>query len=172
MTDINLTSLKKIFFYGIGGIGISAIARMLIEQGKTVVGQDLNDSENITLLKSLGAEITIGQSLDAIPADTDLIVYSRAIEVLEPTFLQQIKALDIPSLVYPEMLGLISKDKYTIAISGSHGKTTTTGMVAHMLGKLGLDPTVVIGSFLQGTKSNFIQGKSLVSAYTIQARTL
>jgi UDP-N-acetylmuramate--alanine ligase len=160
MTHINLTNLKKVFFYGIGGIGISAIARMLLEQGKEVAGQDLNDSENITLLKSLGAEITIGQSLDAIPADTDLVVYSRAIEVLEPTFLQQIKALDIPSLVYPEMLGLVSKDKYTIAISGSHGKTTTTGMVAHMLGKLGLDPTVVIGSFLQGTKSNFIQGKS------------
>jgi UDP-N-acetylmuramate--alanine ligase len=111
-------------------------------------------------LKNLGAEITIGQSLDVISADTDLIVYSRAIEVLEPGFLQQIKALVIPSLVYPEMLGLISKDKYTIAVSGSHGKTTTTGMVAHMLGKLGLDPTVVIGSFLQGTKSNFIQGKS------------
>lgn len=157
-TTVN--NLKKVFFYGVGGIGISAIARMLLEQGKEVAGQDLNDSENITLLKNLGAEITIGQSIDAIPTDTDLIVYSRAIEVLEPAFLQQIKALPIPSLVYPEMLGLISKDKYTIAVSGSHGKTTTTGMVAHMLGKLGLDPTVVIGSFLQGTKSNFIQGKS------------
>jgi UDP-N-acetylmuramate--alanine ligase len=158
--NIDLTNLKKVFFYGIGGIGISAVARMLLEQGKEVIGQDLNDSENIALLKNLGAEITIGQSLDVISADTDLIVYSRAIEVLEPGFLQQIKALVIPSLVYPEMLGLISKDKYTIAVSGSHGKTTTTGMVAHMLGKLGLDPTVVIGSFLQGTKSNFIQGKS------------
>lgn len=158
--NIDLSNLKKVFFYGIGGIGISAIARMLIEQGKTVVGQDLNDSENIALLKSLGVKISIGQSIEAIPSDTDLIVYSRAIEVLEPAFLQQIKSLPIPSLVYPEMLGLVSKDKYTIAISGSHGKTTTTGMVAHMLGKLGLDPTVVIGSFLQGTKSNFIQGKS------------
>jgi UDP-N-acetylmuramate--alanine ligase len=76
--NIDLNNLKKVFFYGIGGIGISAIARMLLEQGKEVVGQDLNDSENITLLKSLGAAITIGQSLDAIPADTDLIVYSRA----------------------------------------------------------------------------------------------
>lgn len=160
MSDIIISNLKKIFFYGIGGIGISAIARMLIQNGKVVVGQDLNDSENIALLKSLGAHITIGQSLEAIPADTDLIVYSRAIEVLEPMFLEHIKTLAIPSLVYPEMLGLVSKDKYTIAVSGSHGKTTTTGMVAHVLDKLGLDPTVVIGSFLQGTKSNFIQGQS------------
>ncbi len=160
MEHLNISELKKVFFYGIGGIGISAIARMMIEDGKQVYGQDTKDSENIELLRGLGSHITIGQELDAIPEDTDLIVYSRAIEVLEPEFLKEIKALTIPSLVYPEMLGLVSKEKYTIAVSGSHGKTTTTGMVAHMLMSLGVDPTVVIGSFLQGTKSNFIQGKS------------
>lgn len=160
MEELNLDRVKKIFFYGIGGIGISAIARMMLQMGKTVVGQDVNPSENMMLLKELGADISVGQTIDAIPKDTDLIVYSRAIEVLEPDFLKKIKALDIPSLVYPEMLGLVSKDMYTIAVSGSHGKTTTTGMVAHMLTLLGVDPTVVIGSFLQGTKSNFIQGKS------------
>lgn len=160
MNTINISQIKKVFFYGIGGIGISAIARMMIEEGKHVVGQDTKDSENIEHLRELGAVVTIGQSIDAIPVDTNLIVYSRAIEVLEPEFLKAIKALDIPSLVYPEMLGLVSKDMYTIAVSGSHGKTTTTGMVAHMLQKLGADPTVVIGSFLQGTQSNFIQGKA------------
>jgi UDP-N-acetylmuramate--alanine ligase len=157
--DIKVSQLKKVFFYGIGGIGISAIVRMMIEGGKHVVGQDTKDSENIEHLRELGAVVTIGQSIDAIPTDTDLIVYSRAIEVLEPEFLKAIKALNIPSLVYPEMLGLVSKDMYTIAVSGSHGKTTTTGMVAHMLQKLDADPTVVIGSFLQGSQSNFIQGK-------------
>ncbi len=160
MQNIEVSQLKKVFFYGIGGIGISAIARMMIEEGKQVVGADTKDSENIAHLRELGAVVTIGQSLDAIPVDTDLIVYSRAIEVLEPEFLKAIKNLAIPSLVYPEMLGLVSKDYYTIAVSGSHGKTTTTGMVAHMLQKLDADPTVVIGSFLQGTQSNFIQGKS------------
>ncbi len=160
MENREVSQLKKVFFYGIGGIGISAIARMMIEAGKVVVGQDTKDSENIAHLRELGAVVTIGQSIDAIPADTDLIVYSRAIEVLEPEFLKAIKALTTPSLVYPEMLGLVSKDMYTIAVSGSHGKTTTTGMVAHMLMGLGADPTVVIGSFLQGTQSNFIQGKS------------
>lgn len=160
MKQVEVKKLKKVFFYGIGGIGISAIARMMLEQGKTVVGQDLKESENTELLRSLGAGISIGQTLDAIPQDTDLIVYSRAIEVLDPGFLKDIKSLSIPSLVYPEMLGLVSKDTYTIAVSGSHGKTTTTGMVAHTLMRLGADPTVVIGSFLQGMKSNFIQGKS------------
>lgn len=160
MQDINISQLKKVFFYGIGGIGISAIARMMVQEGKTVVGQDMKESDNVSYLRELGATISIGQSIETIPDDTDLIVYSRAIEVLEPEFLKSIKALTIPSLVYPEMLGLVSKEKYTIAISGSHGKTTTTGMTAHLLMKLGLDPTVVIGSFLQGTHSNFIQGSS------------
>ncbi len=160
MKHIKIENLKKVFFYGIGGIGISAIARMMLEQGKVVVGQDLKESENTELLRTLGAGISIGQTLEAIPSDADLIVYSRAIEVLDRAFLASIKSLSIPSLVYPEMLGLVSKDTYTIAVSGSHGKTTTTGMVAHTLMKLDADPTVVIGSFLQGTKSNFIQGKS------------
>ncbi len=160
MEHLDISKIKKVFFYGIGGIGISAIARMMLEEGKAVAGQDTQESENVDLLRELGAEVTVGQDIQAISEDTDLIVYSRAIEVLEPDFLKQIKALLIPSLVYPEMLGLVSKDKYTIAVSGSHGKTTTTGMVAHVLMALGADPTVVIGSFLQGTKSNFIQGKS------------
>lgn len=152
--------IHKIFFFGIGGIGISALARMMLQNGKTVVGQDVLDSENIQELKKLGAIISIGQSIEAIPKDTDLIVYSRALVVLEPKFVEEIKTLSIPSLLYPELLGLVSKDKYTIAVSGSHGKTTTTGMVVQVLKECGLDPTAVIGSFLQGTKSNFIQGRS------------
>lgn len=156
----SLESVKRIFFYGIGGIGISSIARMMLAQGKEVYGQDITLSDNIEALKNLGAKITIGQSINNIPEGTDLIVYSRAIEVLEPQFLKEIKTLSIPSLVYPEMLGLVTQDTYTIAVSGAHGKTTTTGMIAHALMKLGGDPTVVIGSFLQGTTSNFIQGTS------------
>lgn len=153
-------NIKKIFFFGIGGIGISALARMMIENGKDVVGQDVTDSENIQELKKLGAIISIGQTIEVIPKDTDLIVYSRALSVLDPSFVEEIKKLSIPSLLYPEFLGLVSKDKYTIAVSGSHGKTTTTGMVIQVLTECGLDPTAVVGSFLQGTKSNFIQGKS------------
>lgn len=161
MQKLDLTKIKHVHFIGIGGIGISAIARMMLEEGKIVSGQDLNDTgENIKLLKSLNAQITIGQQIDAIPAEVDLIVYSRAIEVFDKVFLLQLKSLPILSIVYPEMLGLVSKDKYTIAVSGCHGKTTTTGMIAHILMSLGADPTVVIGSFLQGFKSNFIQGKS------------
>ena len=158
--ELDFSKIKHVHFIGIGGIGVSAIARMMIEEGKIVSGQDMNDSENIALLRELGANITIGQSIENVPSDADLIVYSRAIEVLEPEFLKEIKLLLVASLVYPEMLGLVSKDKYTIAVSGCHGKTTTTGMVAHTMLELGADPTVVIGSFLQGKQSNFIQGKS------------
>ncbi len=158
--NLDLSTIKHVHFIGSGGIGISAIARMMIGEGKKVTGQDMQESKVTIELGKLGADITIGQSIEAIPKDADLIVYSRAIEVLEPEFLKHIKILSVPSCVYPEMLGVVSKNKYTIAVSGCHGKTTTTGMVAHMLISLGADPTVVIGSFLQGMKSNFIQGAS------------
>src|ERR1035437_7876532 len=161
MEKLDLSKIKRIHFIGIGGIGISAIARMMVEEGKIVSGQDVSEFENIEILRNLGVNITIGQSVEAIPFDADMIVYSRAIEVLEKEFFAKIKSLPIPSLVYPEMLGLVSKNKYTIAISGCHGKTTTTGMVAHVLLELGADPTVVIGSFLQKNPNNKNgQGKS------------
>jgi len=153
-------SAQKVFFVGIGGIGISAIARMFLLEGRKVSGSDIGKSEVIDELRAAGAEITIGQSADLVPKDTDLIVYTIAIEKADPALFDRLKGLGISMLSYPETLEVISRDRYTIAISGTHGKTTTTAMVAKILIDAGLDPTVIVGSLLKDTRSNFIAGKS------------
>jgi UDP-N-acetylmuramate--alanine ligase len=168
MKDLNLSKIKNVHFIGIGGIGISAIARMMLHDDKKVTGQDMQDGEVVDELRKLGIDIKIGQLYENIPAETDLIVYTIAIDNYDRELAEKIKGqADIPACSYPEMLGIISKDKYTIAVSGTHGKTTTTGMISQILTSTGKDPTVIIGSLLKddpnltdGKRSNFISGKS------------
>lgn len=165
---IDFAKIKSVHFTGIGGIGTSAIARMFLcpEPRREVPrvrvsGSDRAPSEITDELMKLGAEIVFGeQTVAEIPEGTDLIIYTAAIEVAEPAFLAEIKKLSIPSLSYSEALGEISKDKTTIAISGTHGKTTTTGMVATVLIDAGLQPTVIVGSVLTRERSNFVAGTS------------
>jgi len=152
-------SVQKPFFVGIGGIGISAIARMFLHEKKQVRGSDLSVSEVTEELKRLGALVAIGQGKELIPPDTDLIIYTTAIEKYAPELVKELKSSPIRALSYPEALHEISKGKYTIAIAGTHGKTTTTAMIARVLIDAGLDPTVIVGSLLVGEKSNFISGK-------------
>ncbi|MBU1728302.1 UDP-N-acetylmuramate--L-alanine ligase [Patescibacteria group bacterium] len=159
--NIDLNKIKHVHFVGIGGIGISAIARMMLHDGKKVTGQDMQDGEVVQELRKVGADIIIGQSYENIPKDVDLIVYTIAIDNYDPELSKKIKErTDIPVKSYPEMLDLISRDKYTIAVSGTHGKTTTTAMIAQILRDTNNDPTVIVGSLLVGEKSNFIAGKS------------
>jgi len=159
--NLNLSKIKNAHFIGIGGIGISAIARMMLHDGKKVTGQDMQDGEVVQELKKVGAEIKIGQSFENIPKDTELIVYTIAIDNYDPELAEKIKnQTEIPVRSYPEMLGIASQDKYTIAVSGTHGKTTTTAMIAQILRDNKKDPTVIVGSLLIGEKSNFIAGKS------------
>ena len=160
MQELDLLKIKNVHFIGIGGIGISAIARMMIHEGKFVTGQDMQEGEIVNELKKIGANITIGQSYENIPANTDLIIYTIAIEYYDPELYSKIKIqskINVKS--YPEMLGYISKDKYTIAICGTHGKTTTTGMISQILIDAGKAPMIVVGSLLKG-RTNFIAGKS------------
>jgi len=158
----NLNKFKKIHFIGIGGIGVSAIARLLLAEGKAVSGSDVADSKLIDELRKIGTKVRISnkQKIGDIPKNTDLIIYSTAIEVADPKFFKAMKRLAMASISYAEALSLISVDKFTIAISGTHGKTTTTGMVAKILLDAGFDPTVIIGSILKETNSNFVAGKS------------
>jgi UDP-N-acetylmuramate--alanine ligase len=158
MQNLDLSKIKHVHFVGIGGIGISAVARMMLHDGKKVTGQDMQDGEVVQELRKVGAEITIGQSYENIPKDVDLIVYTIAIEYYDPELLQKLKNQDIPIRSYPQMLGEITKNKYTVAICGTHGKTTTTGMIAQILCDTNKKPTVIIGSLLAG-KTNFISGK-------------
>ena len=168
---LDLSKIKNVHFLGIGGIGISAIARMMLQEGKKVTGQDMQDSIIVQELIKVGAEITIGQSFEKIPKDTDLIVYTTAILHYDPELLKKVqnipslhKILDgqknIPIRSYPEMLGIVTEGKYTIAVSGTHGKTTTTAMIAKVLMDTGHDPSVIVGSLLKEFKTNLIVGES------------
>jgi UDP-N-acetylmuramate--alanine ligase len=159
---IDFKKINLVHFIGIGGIGISAIARMFLLEGKKVSGSDMAESEVTEGLRLAGAVISIGEKAKNIPENADLVIYTIAISA-ENKELVESKKRGIPVLTYPEALGIISKDKYTIAIVGTHGKTTTTAMIAKILMDAGLDPTVIVGSFLfdkTGKRTNFIAGKS------------
>ncbi len=154
-----LKNIQHVHFIGIGGIGISAIARMFMLLGKKVSGSDMSESKVVTELRALGADIIIGHAAVNIPKNIELIIYTIAIPKDNEEFIEANKR-KVPVYSYPESLHFISKDKYTIAVSGTHGKTTTTAMIAKIMIDAGLDPTVIVGSFLKDQKSNFVAGKS------------
>jgi UDP-N-acetylmuramate--alanine ligase len=157
-----LDEAKSIYFIGIGGIGISAIARMLIANGKKVFGSDSTESEVTRGLEKIGAQIFIGQKKENIPVGIDLFIYTVAVKEDNPEFMEA-KSRGIKMLTYAQTLNEISKSKYTIAVAGTHGKTTVTAMVAKILIDAGFDPTVIVGSLIKdknGESTNFIAGKS------------
>ncbi len=154
--------MKKVHFIGIGGIGVSAVARMMLNDGNKVSGSDRSRSEITEMLENLGIIINYEQKAENILADMDLIVYTIAVPDSNPE-LMQAKKLGIKTISYPQFVGEISKDKYTIAVTGTHGKTTTTAMIAKILIDAELDPTVIVGSLIKdikGDRTNFIAGKS------------
>lgn len=160
MRKINLKKIKKIHLIGIGGIGVSALARILHWQGKKISGSDLTSSTITHDLEKLGLLIFIGKhKAENIKKDMDLVVYTVAAESKNPEILQAQK-YKIQTATYPELLGEFSRDKFTICIAGTHGKTTTTSMISLILEKSGLDPTCVIGSNIKEFKGNARLGKS------------
>ncbi len=158
MEQVNLSKIKKVFFIGIGGIGISAIARIMFLQNKEVSGSDIGESAIISELRKLGATIKIGQGVELIPKDVDLIIYSIAIEKYDAEFFKALKNSAVPLMSYPQMLSIVTTGKYTIAVSGTHGKTTTTAMIAKILIDTGIDPSVIVGSLLKEYNSNLVVG--------------
>lgn len=137
--------VKKVYFVGVGGIGNSAIAKMMLAQGKVVSGSDLVPSEITAALEKLGVKINIGHRAENLNKDTDLVIYSPAVPENNPERQQAIK-LKIPQFSYPEFLGQLSKEKFTIAVSGTNGKSTTTAMLGLILEAAGFDPLVIVGS--------------------------
>lgn len=148
---------KHIHFIGIGGIGVSAIARMFKGQGKEITGSDMSQSEIIDDLVKEVMKISVGHNRDNIEEGTDLVIHTIAIPESNPEMAYAREA-GIKTMTYPEVLGELSKTMYTIAVSGTHGKTTTTAMIAHIFEKAGLKPTVIVGSKLLGQNSNFVVG--------------
>lgn len=153
--------MKKIHFIGLGGIGISALAKIYLSQGYKISGSDLNDSDILKNLKDQGSQIFIGpHSGSFISSDIGLVVFSPAIGEDNPE-LKEAKKNKIPALSYPEALGKLTSDYWTIAVSGTHGKSTTTSMLALAAIKAGLDPTVIVGTKLKELGgSNARVGKS------------
>jgi UDP-N-acetylmuramate--alanine ligase len=143
------TSVKRIHFVGIGGIGMSGIAEILINQGFEVSGSDLSISENTEHLVSLGAKIYIGHNPDNVNG-AEVVVYSSAVNINDNPEVLTALNLNIPTLRRAEMLAEVSRLNYCLAISGTHGKTTTTSMCGLILMKAGLDPTVIVGGRLKG----------------------
>ncbi|MFA5355596.1 MAG: UDP-N-acetylmuramate--L-alanine ligase [Candidatus Paceibacterota bacterium] len=132
----------KIHIIGIGGIGVSALAQYYLSKGYRVSGSDLVSSEITDALKKKGAEISIGKNIKSV---ADLLVYSPAVKP-DNLELKAARKAKIKCQSYPEALGELTKEYFTIAVSGTHGKSTTTAMAALVLEKAGLDPTVIIGT--------------------------
>nr|WP_321464973.1 UDP-N-acetylmuramate--L-alanine ligase [uncultured Desulfobulbus sp.] len=155
---------KRIHFVGIGGIGMSGIAELLLSLGYRVSGSDLRSTDITLRLQQLGAEIHEGHHADWV-VGADVVVTSTAIAADNPEVTAAFAAL-IPVVQRAEMLAeLMRLKKYGIAVAGSHGKTSTTSMVAAVLGEAGLDPTIVVGGKVHGLGSNakLGQGEFLVA---------
>ncbi len=144
---------------GIGGIGMSALAQMLVHHGVSVTGSDREESPVIAMLMKKGINVLIGQKEENVPEGADVVVYSDAVPENNPERARA-RALGILERSYFSMLGEISKGKRTIAIAGTHGKTTTTGMLAKILIDAGAQPSVIVGSLMKDFGSNFVSGTS------------
>jgi UDP-N-acetylmuramate--alanine ligase len=140
-----IDQIKKAHIIGAGGIGISAVAKLLVKNGVEVTGSDIGGSEVIEDLRKAGVEISVGHSAEHLPTDADIVVRSGAVPDGNPE-LARARDLGIRDMTYFEFLGEYSKDKRTIAVSGTNGKSSTTAMLGMMLTEAGLDPTVIVGS--------------------------
>ena len=140
--------IHKIHFVGIGGIGMSGIAEIMLSRGFQISGSDMSASATTERLQSIGIAVTIGHS-DEIPSGVDVLVYSSAVK----TSNSEVKAameMGIPVIKRSEMLAETMRMKYGIGIAGTHGKTTTTSMVGLVLTEAGIDPTIIVGGKLSG----------------------
>ena len=149
---------SHVYMVGIGGIGMSALAQLLKHQGKQVSGSDREESPTTKLLAEKGISVSIGHDSCNIPADAELLIYSDAVW---PDNLERMRAkeMEIPEKSYFEALGIVSKNMRTIAVTGTHGKTTTTGMLAAILRHAGKDPSAIVGSIVSDFGSNYLEGR-------------
>jgi len=154
---VMLRKTRRIHFVGIGGSGMSGIAEVLINLGYQVTGSDLEEGATVQRLRGLGGTIARGHKADHV-GDADVVVVSSAVRPDNPEVLEA-RRRQVPVIPRAEMLAELMRIKYGIAIAGSHGKTTTTSMVAQVLSGAGLDPTIIIGGRLGVIGSNAKLGK-------------
>lgn len=150
---------NHIYFVGIGGIGMSAIARYFIAHGKRVSGYDKTKTLLTETLEQEGMYIHYDDEISLIPTDIDTVIYTPAIPA-DHKGLNHLKTLGLPLMKRSEALGLLSNDKRSVAIAGTHGKTTTSSMTAHVLKVGGIDVSAFLGGITADYHSNFLIGKS------------
>jgi UDP-N-acetylmuramate--alanine ligase len=155
--------ISRVHFVGIGGIGMSGIAEVLLNLGYRVAGSDLVESETTLRLRRLGAEVFIGHRAENL-RDADVVVISAAVRKDNPEVISAHERI-IPVIPRAEMLAELMRMKFGVAVAGTHGKTTTTSMIATVLAHGGLDPTAVIGGKLNifGSNAKLGQGELLVA---------
>ncbi len=144
--------IQRIHFVGIGGIGMSGLAELLHNQGYRVTGSDLREGPSVARLRGLGVAVAIGHDAAHV-GGADVVVYSSAVSARNPELLEAEQG-KIPVIPRAEMLAEVMRLKDGIAVAGSHGKTTTTSMIAHVLDAAGLDPTAVIGGRVLAAESD------------------
>ena len=146
--------INNIFFVGIGGIGMSGIAELLMNLRFKISGSDISENENVKRLRGMGVDIRIGHNINNVTNDIDVLVYSSAVSLENPEIMRA-KQKGIPVIRRAEMLGeLISVKETSIAIGGSHGKTTTSSMVGTVLSHAKMDPTLVVGGLVHNLDTN------------------
>lgn len=172
---MNLENIQKVHIIGIGGIGISAVAKLFKKLGKEVSGSDLEETEITKELLERDIDVFIGHDESNLSEEVDLVIYSSAVPEDNPER-KRLKELEIEEMSYPEFLGDLSRDKWTIAVSGTNGKTTTTAMLGLALDGDEFDPTVIVGSKLKNFEDgNLRVGQSeyfVVEACEYQANML
>ena len=149
--------VKRLHFVGIGGAGMSGIAEVLFENGFVVTGSDTGDGPSIEYLKELGIPIFPSHEAKNVE-NADLLVYSSAVQMDNPEIVEA-KSRRIPVIRRAEMLGELMRLKYTLAVSGTHGKTTTTSMLGSIWEAAGEDPTVIVGGVVKGKGSGAKVGR-------------
>ncbi|HNA59046.1 MAG TPA: Mur ligase family protein, partial [Chitinophagales bacterium] len=154
---MDIAQINRVYFIGIGGIGMSALARYFMRQKCVVSGYDRTETEITDALQHEGAQIHFSEDLTQIDTQADLVIYTPAVP---PTHAELIYYRDngFTVLKRSQVLGLITKDKFVIAVAGSHGKTTVSSMIAWILKNSGYDCTAILGGISTNFNSNYVMG--------------
>lgn len=160
MFELDFDRPVHIHFIGIGGISMSGLAEVVLHRGFAVTGSDNKESELTRRLEEEGVVIHIGQKAENIPEECDLVVFTAAIHKDNPEYAEAVRR-GLPLMTRAELLGALMKNYSTaIAVSGTHGKTTTTSMISHILLAADADPTISVGGMLPSIGGNIRVGKS------------